>query len=217
LTKETANEQGKRVQGPPEGLVIEELRDTAKAPSGPPKTAFERLQQMVSTMKTTARSEQMVTERELQSALSLASEKVGDAQRMEQIAAQIDKVIGSLHEGSESVKANPASFLRPVEQLRTKIGEQQLMAGATVTRSLQQAVAAMAEAQAAMMQGAALTGMAAQVKEFEESTRLLTGVGTGSSGSGPGSSGSGQGGQSSGGGQSRTPDKDKESRQLPIQ
>lgn len=214
MTKETASEQGKgdqakKAQGPPEGLVIEELKDTAKAPSGPPRNEFERLQQTVSTMKTSARARQMSTEQELQNALSLASEKVGEAQRMEQITAQVEKVMETLNEGGETIRANPASFLRQVEQLRTKIGEQQLMAGTTAARSLQQAVAAMAEAQAAMIQSGALATMAAQVKGVEESARLMTGVG-------PGSSSSGQGG-GSGGGQTRASDKDRESRQLPIQ
>ncbi len=214
MTKETASEQGKgdqgkKVHGPPEGLVIEELKDASKAPSGPPKNEFERLQQTVSTMKTSARAQQMSTEQELQNALSLASEKVGEAQRMEQITAQVEKVIATLNEGAEAIKNSPASFLRQVEQLRTKIGEQQLMAGTTVTRSLQQAVAALAEAQAAMIQSGALATMAAQVKGVEESGRLMTGMGTSSSTQSQGGG--------SGGGQSRIPDKDRESRQLPIQ
>ncbi len=207
MPRESSFEQGRKSsQEQREGLVIEQLRETAKAPSGPPKTDFERLQQMVGTMKTGARSEQMATEMELQSALTLASEKVADAQKMEQISALIENVTQKLSEGNESLKSDPATFLRMVEQLRMKIGEQQLMAESQVARATQQAVGALAESQAALFQSKTLASLSARVKELEDTAR----VGWGASGPG-GWSGAGSPGGSSKEGS------DKNSKQLPLQ
>jgi len=191
MSKDSGFEQNRKAGGqePSEGLVIDQIRESAKAPLSPPRTEFERLQTMAAAMRTDARSEQMAMEQELQGALTTASEKVADAKRMEQIFALVDKVSQKLEEGASSIKSDPASFLHLVEQLQTKIGEQMAMTDAQVSRSLQQALSALARSQAALFQSKTLSTLATQAKEFEDSARLAAGI---------------------------SPDKDHPSKQLPL-
>lgn len=224
MSKDSGVEESKKAesQGPPGGLVIEQIRESAKAPSGTPKNEFERLQQLVSTMRAGTRSEQMVTEQELQGALTMASEKVGDARRMDQVFALVDQVSQQLEQGKATLTSDPASFLHLVEQLQAKVAEQATTTDAQVARSLQQAVSALAMSQAALFQSKSLGLLSAQVKEFEESARLVAGVGK-SGGSGGNSSGGGSGGGSSGGssggsGNVTKPGSDKmNNKRLPLQ
>ncbi len=224
MSKDFGPEQSKKSagQGPPEGLVIEQIRESAKAPSGTPRSEFERLQQMVATIRTGTRSEQMAMEQELQGALTLASEKVGDAQRMDQIFALVDQVSQQLQEGVPSLKSEPSSFLHLVEQLQAKVGEQMAMTDAQVARSLQQALSALAQSQAALFQSRTLSTLAAQVKEFEDSARLAAGAGPGGTGSGGsttgGSASGGSGGSQKGSGNVTKPGSDRMNKQqLPLQ
>ena len=195
MSKDSGTEEGKKAetQGPPGDLVIEQIRESAKAPSGTPKSEFERLQQLVAVIRTGTRSEQMVTEHELQGSLTTASEKVGDARRMEQVFSLVDRVSQQLEQGEGSLSSDPGPFLHLVEQLQAKVAEQTAMTDAQVARSMQQAVSALAQSQAALFQSKSLSLLAAQVKEFEESARLAAGVGKGGGSSGGGGSGGGSG------------------------
>ncbi|MHB8756987.1 MAG: hypothetical protein ACYC6V_03105 [Bacillota bacterium] len=217
MSKDSRPEEGKKVeaQGPPGGLVIEQIRESAKAPSGTPKSEFERLQQLVAAMRTETRSEQMITEQELQGSLTTASEKVGDARRMEQVFALVDRVSQQLEQGEGSLSSDPGPFLHLVEQLQAKVVEQAAMTDTQVARCMQQAVSALAQSEAALFQSKSLGLLAAQVKEFEESARLAAGVGKGGGSSGGGSSSSGSSG---GSGNVTKPGSDKmNNKRLPLQ
>ena len=144
----------------PASHVVEELRRSFKPPgAGTPTTPAEKIEEALSQVQNAIREQQMNTEQNLQNCLSKASTHVADSQAVDTLFALSQQLSSLVSQGNESLRANVTQVDELVSQLGTQLAMQQAKSDRQVAMALQQAVAAMSDAQNAMFQSMALSEM----------------------------------------------------------
>jgi len=149
----------------PASHVVDELRKSFRPPgAGVPTTPSEKIEDALSQVQNAVREQQMATEQNLQNCLSKASTHVADSQAVDTLFAVSQQVSALVSQGNESLRANAPQVSELVTQLGAQLAMQQAKSDREVAMALQQAVAAMCDAQNAMFQSMSIAEMQQLVK-----------------------------------------------------
>lgn len=144
----------------PSSHVVDELRKSFKPPgAGAPTTPAEKIEEALAQVQNSVREQQMSTESNLQNCLAKASTHVADSQAVDTIFAITQQLSALISQGNESLRANIPQVNEMVANLGAQLAMQQAKSDRQVSMALQQAVAAMSDAQSAMFQSMSIAEM----------------------------------------------------------
>lgn len=166
-------------QTPPEKVtashIVDEIRESYKASnSSQTNNPVQQLSQSITQIENKVREQQMLTESSLQQSLTQASTYVSDAQKIDTLLRSCQQLSQQVQQGTY----NTPQVSQLLDQLKTKVYDQEIRTGAQVTQSMQQAVSALAQAQSAMFQTGAFNQMRQIIKQCEQTIQQTTPSGT---------------------------------------